>query len=145
MNRINETEETRQFIGAILEEDGRARTSKIRRRTDLTEGQIHHQYRKLERHGLIEIERAEIASKSGSKMKIAVIPEDKQHMAKSLVTHDRQPERTNVDVVKLAEQVESIAESVEEIQEYVTGRLFDRMTENKERLEQLEVKSKESR
>ena len=138
MNWINETEETRQFIGAILEEDGRASTSEIRRRTDLTEGQIHHQYRKLERHGLIKIERADIPSQSGARMKIAVIPEKKVHEAKSLISHSRQPERTKVDVAELAEQVEEMVEAIKEIQEYVTDSLYNRMKENTERLETLE-------
>jgi DNA-binding Lrp family transcriptional regulator len=124
MNRLNETEETRQFIGAILEEDGRASTSEIRRRTDLTEGQIHHQYRKLERHGLIEIKRSEIPSQSGARMKIAVIPQNKRREAKSLVTHDRQPKRTTVDVVELAENVEAMAESIEQVQEYVSENVY---------------------
>jgi DNA-binding Lrp family transcriptional regulator len=124
MNRVNETEETRQFISAILEEDGRASTSEIRRRTDLTEGQIHHQYRKLERHGLIEIKRSDIPSQSGARMKIAVIPESKWREAKSLVTHDRQPERTTVDVVELAEEVESMGESIEQVQEYVSENVY---------------------
>lgn len=124
MNRINETEETRQFIGAILEEGGRASTSQIRQRTDLTEGQIHHQFRKLERHGLIEIERADIPSQSGSRMKIAVIPEQKRREVKSLITHGRQPERTTVDVVELAEAVTAMAESIEQVQEYVSETVY---------------------
>lgn len=124
MDRINETEETRQFIGAILEEDSQASTSQIRRRTDLTEGQIHHQYRKLERHGLIKIERSEIPSQSGARMKIAVIPEEKLKEARSLVTHNRQPDRTTVDVVELAEQVEAMDESIEEVQEYVSENVY---------------------
>ncbi|TKX86735.1 hypothetical protein EXE43_06805 [Halorubrum sp. SS5] len=124
MSHINQTEETRQFVGAILEEDGRADTATIRRRTNLTEGQLHHQFRKLERHDIIEIERSEIPSLSGSRMKIAVIPEDKLRAAKSLVSHDRQPERTTVDVVELAEQVEAMTESIEQVQEYVSENVY---------------------
>lgn len=124
MNHINQTEETRQFVGAILEEDGRADTATIRRRTNLTEGQLHHQFRKLERHDIIEIERSEIPSQSGSRMKIAVIPEDKLREAKSLVSHDRQPERTTVDVVELAKQVEAMTESIEQVQEYVSENVY---------------------
>lgn len=138
MNRINETEETRQFIGAVLEEDGQASTSQIRRRTDLTEGQLHHQYRKLEQHSIIEIERSEIPSQSGSKMKIAVIPEDKLREAKSLISHDRQPERTRVDVANLAEQVSELSDSIEELQWYISETMYPRMRENSERLDGLE-------
>jgi hypothetical protein len=90
----------------------------------LTEGQSPQQYRKLERHGLIEIERADIPSQSGARMKIAVIPENKRHKAKSLVTHDRQPERTTVDVVELAEEVATMAESIEQVQEYVSENVY---------------------
>jgi DNA-binding Lrp family transcriptional regulator len=144
MNHINLTEETRQFVGAILEEDGRADTATIRRRTNLTEGQIHHQYRKLERHGLIEIKRSEIPSQSGSKMKIAVIPEDKLREAKSLVSHDRQPERTKVDVVVLADQIDELQEMIEETHEYVSTNLYRRMKKNSERLDELELAERNS-
>ncbi|WP_255150393.1 hypothetical protein [Halorarius halobius] len=140
MNRINQTEETRQFVGAILEEDGRADTAAIRRRTDLTEGQLHHQFRKLERHSIIEIERSEIPSQSGSRMKIAVIPEDKLREAKSLVSHDRQPERTKVDVVELAEKLDELQATIEETHEYVSTNLYRRMEENTKRLEALEAR-----
>jgi len=140
MNRINQTEETRQFVGAILEDDGRADTATIRRRTDLTEGQLHHQFRKLERHGIIEIERSEIPSQSGSRMKIAVIPEDKLREAKSLVSHDRQPERTKVDVVELAEKLDELQATIEETHEYVSTNLYRRMEENTKRLEALEAR-----
>ena len=139
MNRINETEETRQFIGAIFEEDGRASTSEIRRRTDLTEGQIHHQYRKLERHGLIEIERADIPSQSGARMKIAVIPEDKLQEAKSLVTHNRLPERTTVDVVELAEDLEAMAESINQVQEYVSENVYRQLAMMRRSLARVEL------
>lgn len=139
MNQINQTEETRQFIGAILEEDGRASTSKIRQRTDLTEGQIHHQYRKLERHGIIEIERADIPSRSGSRMKIAVIPDYKRQEAKSLVTHDRQPERTTVDVVELAEQVEGMAESIEQVQDYLSEYVYRQLAMTRWSLARVEL------
>jgi DNA-binding Lrp family transcriptional regulator len=138
MEHVNQTEETRQFVGAILEEDGRADTATIRRRTDLTEGQLHHQFRKLERHGIIEIERSEIPSQSGSRMKIAVIPEDKLREAKSLVSHDRQPERTKVDVVELAEKLDELQATIEETHDYVSTNLYRRMEENTERLEALE-------
>jgi len=140
MNRINQTEETRQFVGAILEDDGRADTATIRRRTDLTEGQLHHQFRKLERHGIIEIERSEIPSQSGSRMKIAVIPEDNLREAKSLVSHDRQPERTKVDVVELAEKLDELQATIEETHEYVSTNLYRRMEENTKRLEALEAR-----
>lgn len=139
MNRINQTEETRQFVGAILEQDGRADTATIRRRTDLTEGQLHHQFRKLERYGIIEIERSEIPSQSGSRMKIAVIPEDKLREAKSLVSHNRQPERTKVDVVELAEKLDELQATIEETHEYVSTNLYRRMEENTKRLETLEA------
>ena len=140
MEHVNQTEETRQFVGAILEEDGRADTATIRRRTDLTEGQLHHQFRKLERHGIIEIERSEIPSQSGSRMKIAVIPEDKIREAKSLVSHDRQPERTKVDVVELAEKLDELQATIEETHEYVSTNLYRRMEENTKRLEALEAR-----
>ena len=140
MEHVNQTEETRQFVGAILEEDGRADTATIRRRTDLTGGQLHHQFRKLERHGIIEIERSEIPSQSGSRMKIAVIPEDKIREAKSLVSHDRQPERTKVDVVQLAEKLDELQATIEETHEYVSTNLYRRMEENTKRLEALEAR-----
>jgi len=144
MNRINQTEETRQFVGAILEEDGRADTATIRRRTDLTEGQLHHQFRKLERHGIIEIERSEIPSQSGARMKIAVIPEDKLKVAKSLVTHNRQPERTTVDVVKLAEQVDAMDESIEQVQEYVSNTVYRQLAMTRWSLSRVEVALEEA-
>jgi len=144
MNRINETEETRQFIGAILEENGRAPTSKIRRRTDLTEGQLHHQFRKLERHGFIKIERSDIPSQSGARMKIAVKPEDKFQEAKSLITHDRKPERTTVDVVELAEQMEAMDESIKQVQEYVSENVYRQLAMMRWSLSRIELALEEA-
>jgi DNA-binding MarR family transcriptional regulator len=124
---MNQTEETREFIAAVLEEDGKADTSTIRRRTDLTEGQLQHQFRKLERHGFIEIERSEIPSQSGSRMKVAVIPEEKMREAKSLISHNRQPERTKVDVVELAKEVDELEASIVDVQEYVSENVYRQM------------------
>jgi hypothetical protein len=94
----------------------------------------------LERHGIIEIERSEIPSQSGSRMKIAVIPEDKLREAKSLVSHDRQPERTKVDVVELAEKLDELQATIEETHEYVSTNLYRRMEKSTKRLEALEAR-----
>ncbi|OYR60279.1 hypothetical protein DJ71_24745 [Halorubrum sp. E3] len=138
MNRMNETDETRQFVSAILEEDGRASTAKIRQRTDLTEGQLQHQFRKLERHGFIEIDRSEIESQSGSRMKIAVIPEDMRDEAEALLSHNRKPERTTVDVVQLANEVDRLTKTIEEMHDYITENVYERMTSNREKINELE-------
>ena len=112
MNRMNETNETRQFVSAVLEEDGRASMAQIRRRTDLTEGQLQHQFRKMEQHEFIIVERAKIPSQSGSRMKVAVIPEGVRDEAEALLSHDRKPERTTVDVVELADNVDEYVDFV---------------------------------
>jgi DNA-binding Lrp family transcriptional regulator len=135
---MKQTEETRQFISAIIEEDGSASTAKIRRRTDLTEGQLQHQFRKLERHGFIEIDRSKIPSQSGSRMKVAVIPDEMRDEAEGLLSHDRTPERTTVDVVELAEEVDELNQTIEEIHDYITENVYKRMTSNQERINELE-------
>ena len=138
MKKMNQTGETRQFVSAILEVDGRASTAQIRRRTDLTEGQLQHQFRKLERHGFIEIDRSEIETQSGSQMKIAVIPEAKRDEAEALLSHDRKPERTPVDVVDLAREVEELTQTIEELQEYISKNVYARMTSNQDQINELE-------
>ena len=135
---MKQTEETRQFISAIIEEDGSASTAKIRRRTDLTEGQLQHQFRKLESHGFIEIDRTEMETRSGSRMKVAVIPDEKRDEAEALLSHDRTPERTTVDVVELAEEVDELNQTIEEIHDYITENVYKRMTSNQERINELE-------
>ena len=138
MNRMKQTEETRQFISAIIEEDGRASTAKIRRRTDLTEGQLQHQFRKLERHELIEIDRTEIETRSGSRMKVAVISDEKREEAEALLSHDRKPERTTVDVVELASELDELTQTIEELKKHMTSHLYNPMQANRERIEELE-------
>jgi DNA-binding MarR family transcriptional regulator len=135
---MNQTEETRQFISAIIEEEGSASTAQIRRRTDLTEGQLQHQFRKLERHGFIEIDRSSVETQSGSRMKIAVIPEAKRDEAEALLSHDRKPERTTVDVLELANEVDELTTTIEEIHDYITENVYKRMNSNRERIEALE-------
>lgn len=135
---MNQTDETRQFISAIIEEEGSASTAQIRRRTDLTEGQLQHQFRKLDRHGFIEIDRSSVETQSGSRMKIAVIPEAKRDEAEALLSHDRKPERTTVDVVELAEEVGELTTTIEELKEYISTNVYGRMTSNKERIIELE-------
>jgi len=135
---MNQTDETRQFVSAVLEEDGSASTAQIRRRTDLTEGQLQHQFRKLERHGFIEIDRSSVEAQSGSRMKIAVIPEAKRDEAEALLSHGRKPERTTVDVVELAEEVDELTTTIEELKEYISTNVYGRMTSNKKRIIELE-------
>lgn len=138
MNRMKQTEETRQFISAIIEEDGSASTAKIRRRTDLTEGQLQHQFRKLERHGFIEIDRTEMETRSGSRMKVAVIPDEMRAEAEALLSHDRKPERTTVDVVELAEELDELNQTIDELKKHMTSHLYNPMQANRERIEKLE-------
>jgi DNA-binding PadR family transcriptional regulator len=135
---MKQTEETRQFIGAILEEDGSASTAKIRRRTDLTEGQLQHQFRKLESHGFIEIDRTEMETRSGSRMKVAVITDEKRDEAESLLSHDRKPERTTVDVVELASELDELNQTIDELKKHMTSHLYNPMQANRERIEKLE-------
>ncbi|TKX67781.1 MULTISPECIES: helix-turn-helix transcriptional regulator [Halorubrum] len=138
MKRMKQTDETRQFISAILEESGSASTAKIRRRTDLTEGQLQHQFRKLERYGFIEIDRSSVESQSGSRMKIAVIPETKREEAEALLSHNRKPERTSVDIVELANEVDKLTTTIEEIQEYIAEDMYNSIKLNKKRINKLE-------
>jgi hypothetical protein len=77
-------------------------------------------------------------------MKIAVIPEDKLKVAKSLVTHNRQPERTTVDVVKLAEQVDAMDESIEQVQEYVSNTVYRQLAMTRWSLSRVEVALEEA-
>ena len=135
---MKQTEETRQFISAIIEEDGRASTAEIRRRTDVTEGQLQHQFRKLERHGFIEVDRTEMETRSGSRMKVAVIPDEKRDEAESLLSHDRKPERTTVDVVELASELDELNQTIDELKKHMTSHLYNPMRSNTERIGELE-------
>jgi hypothetical protein len=71
-------------------------------------------------------------------MKIAVIPEAKRDEAEALLSHDRKPERTTVDVVELAEEVDELTTTIEELKEYISTNVYGRMTSNKERIIELE-------
>lgn len=137
---MNNTEETRAFVAAVYEEDGSATTSQIRRRTDLTGGQLHHQYDKLEDHGWITVSKQSEALASGSRMKVATLTEKAldEIENKAYLSHGQQPERTSVDVVELAEKIDELHATLEETHEYVTTNLYQRMKENSERLEALE-------
>jgi len=137
---MRNTEETRSFVAAIHEEGGTATTSDIRQRTELTEGQIHHQYRKLERHDWITVSKQSVPTVSGSRMKVAELTEKAvdEINNKAFLSHDQQPERTKVDVVELANQVEANTESIEEIQQYVGDIVYERLSENSNRIDKLE-------
>jgi DNA-binding MarR family transcriptional regulator len=140
---MRNTEETRAFIAAVHENEGRATTSEIRRRTDLTGNQIHHQYRKLEDNGWITIEKPESAiTESGSRMKVATLTEKAldEIENKAYLSHGQQPERTSVDVVELAEKLDELQATLEETHEYVTTNLYKRMEANTKRLEELEAR-----
>lgn len=102
------------------------------------EGQLQHQFRKLERHGFIEIDRSSVETQSGSRMKIAVIPEAKRDEAEALLSHDRKPERTTVDVLELANEVDELTTTIEEMHDYITENVYERMNSNRERIEALE-------
>jgi hypothetical protein len=73
-------------------------------------------------------------------MKITVIAGYKRKEVKSLVSHNRQPERTKVDVVGLAEKLDELQATIEETHEYVSTNLYRRMEENTKRLEALEAR-----
>jgi DNA-binding MarR family transcriptional regulator len=136
---MRNTKETREFLAAIVEEGGTATTRQIRRRTDLTEGQLHHQYRKLERHGYITISRA-FPTESGSQMKQATlteVAEDKINN-KALLSHGQKPNRVSVDVVELSEDIDTLASSIEDIQEWISETLYPIVKENSMRLDTLE-------
>lgn len=138
---MRNTVETRAFVAAVYECDGSASTSEIRRRTDLTGNQIHHQYRKLGDHGWITVSKPEShVTESGSRMKVATLTEKAldEIENKAYLSGDQQPERTNVDVVELAEKIDELQATIEGTHEYVSTNLFRRMKENSERLEALE-------
>ena len=143
MNHMRNTVETRAFIAAVYECDGSASTREIRRRTDLTGDQIHHQYRKLEDHGWISVSKPEShVTESGSRMKVATLTEKAldEIETKAYLSHGQQPERTSVDVVELAEQLDELQATIEETHDYVSTTLFQRMRKNSERLEALEAR-----
>ena len=124
---MRNTEETRAFLAAITEEGGRASTRQIRNRTDLTEGQLHYQYQKLEGHGWITVEKPEShVMDSGSRMKVAELTERAldEINNKGFLSGRQQPERTTVNVAELAEQVKTVEESVEQVQEYVSETVY---------------------
>ncbi|TKX87065.1 hypothetical protein EXE43_05140 [Halorubrum sp. SS5] len=143
MKYMKNTVETRAFIGAVYECDGSASTREIRRRTDLTDGQIHHQYDKLEDHGWITVSKPEShVTASGSRMKVATLTETglDEIENKAYLSGGQQPERTHVDVVELARQLDELQATIEETHNYVSTALFRRMKENSERLEALEAR-----
>lgn len=124
---MRNTEETRAFLAAITEEGGRASTRQIRNRTDLTEGQLHYQYQKLEKYGWITVEKPEsYVTDSGSRMKVAELTDKAldEINNKGVLSGGQQPERTKVNVAELAEQVEMLEESIEQVQEYVSENVY---------------------
>ena len=138
---MRNTVETRAFVAAVYECDGSASTREIRRRTDLTGSQIHHQYDKLEDHGWITVAKPEShVTESGSRMKVATLTEKALNEIenKAYLSGGQQPERTHVDVVELAEKLDELQATIEETHNYVSTNLFRRMKENSERLEALE-------
>jgi DNA-binding MarR family transcriptional regulator len=140
---MRNTVETRAFVAAVYECGGSASTREIRRRTDLTEGQIHHQYDKLEDHGWITVSKPEShVTESGSRMKVATLTETAldEIESKGYLSGGQQPERTKVDVVELAEKIDELQATIEETHEYVSTNLYRRMKENSERLEALEAR-----
>jgi DNA-binding MarR family transcriptional regulator len=144
---MRNTVETRAFIGAVYECDGSASTREIRRRIDLTDGQIHHQYNKLEDHGWITVSKPEShVTPSGSRMKVATLTEKAldEIENKAYLSDGQQPERTHVGVVELAEQLDELQATIEVTHDYVSTTLFRRMKENSERLEALEARERSS-
>lgn len=143
MSHMRNTVETRAFVAAVYECDGSASTSEIRRRTDLTGNQIHHQYRKLEDHGWVTVEKPDShVTESGSRMKVATLTEKAldEIENKAYLSGGQQPERTHIDVVELAEQLDELQATIEETHDYVSTTLFRRMKKNSERLEALKAR-----
>jgi polyhydroxyalkanoate synthesis regulator phasin len=71
-------------------------------------------------------------------MKVAVIPDEKRDEAEALLSHDRKPERTTVDVVKLASEVDELTQTIEELKKHMTSHLYNPMRSNTERIDELE-------
>jgi hypothetical protein len=136
---MNWTEESREFLAAVDEAGGSATMRDIRHRTDLTEGQRQHQFRKLEKAGLIEIDRIEGFTTNGSEMKVAVLTQDavdeiKRGLLKGQVDYSRRP---SVDVAELADEVK-------EIQQYISDAIypkFEELAELRRRVKKLENSS----
>jgi DNA-binding MarR family transcriptional regulator len=139
---MRNTEETRAFLAAIKEEGGSASTRQIRHRTDLTEGQLQHQYKKLEDHGWIAVEKPEsYVTESGSRMKVAELTEKAldEINNKAFLSGGQQPERTTVNVAELAEQVQKVEESIEQVQEYVSENVYRQLTMMRRSLARVEL------
>jgi len=144
---MRNTEETRSFLAAIKEEGGRASTRQIRNRTDLTEGQLHHQYQKLEDRGWITVEKPDsYVMESGSRMKVAELTEKAldEINNKGFLSGGQQPERTTVNVAELAEQVELVEESIEQVQEYVSKTVYRQLAMMRWSLSRVEVAIEEA-
>ena len=144
---MRNTEETRAFLAAITEEGGRASTRQIRDRTDLTEGQLHHQYQKLKAHGWITVEKPEsYVMDSGSRMKVAELTEKALDEIdnKGFLSGGQQPKRTTVNVTELAEQVEMVEESIEQVQKYVSETVYRQLTMIRWSLSRVEVALEEA-
>jgi DNA-binding Lrp family transcriptional regulator len=133
---MNWTAESRAFLAAVHEAGGRATMREIRNRTDLTEGQRQHQFRKLVAAGLIEIDRVDGFTMNGTRMKVAVLTKvATDEIQRGILTGSTDySRRGSVDVAVLAEQIE-------EIQQYIADHIhpkFGEITELRRRVEAME-------
>jgi predicted transcriptional regulator len=102
--------ETRAFLSAIVAEGGEANTRMIRQRTQLTEGQLQYQFRKLSRAGYIDIEYSKWGSSSNAPIKVAHLTTDAQRAIKTgaLEASGESRATVEVDMVDLIERVERL-------------------------------------
>lgn len=118
------TTESRAFLSAIHEAGGTATMRNIRNRTDLTEGQRQHQFQKLEAAGYIDVDRVEGLTSNGVAMKVAVLTQAAvEDIQRGVLSGESDySRRASVDVVELAEDVETT-------QQYVSEVLYPRLQE----------------
>ena len=107
--------ETRAFLSAVEAEGGSASTRQIRNRTQLTEGKLQYQFRKLSdvEIGLISIEYREKGSNSNAPIKVAHLTEAaRDAIENGLLDNYGRSHPVEVDVVNLAERVTSLEAKV---------------------------------
>lgn len=133
------TTESRVFLSATHEAGGTATMRDIRHRTNLTEGQRQHQFRKLETAGFIEVDRKRELTANNTKMKIAVLTEAGiNEIQRGVLNGDTDySRRTSIDVAELADDVEEIQTY---ISEYIHPK-FREFTKLKQSVEAVEDSS----
>jgi hypothetical protein len=128
---INNTPETRAFLSVLEAMDGSATMADVRKRTGLNEDKRHYQFKKLEKAGIISVEYNEWGGTSTAPMKEAQLTEFGEELLESGFLNEETSEfqRANVDVVELADNMDTYDDFVRNTVYPELERLTNRVVE----------------